>query len=185
MKKKTRLQKEYGKKVVATLSKEYGIKNVLAVPKVVKVIVNMGVGDTLKSKDALERAKKDMARITGQSPSVRAAKVSVASFSLRKGMPVGLKSTLRSDRMYAFLDRLFSVVLPRLRDFRGLSIKSFDKNGNYTIGIAEHTVFPEIDLAKSGSRGLEITIVTDTNDKEEAKRLLELLGMPFAKEGSR
>ena len=127
--------------------------------------------------------KKDLATITGQAPSVRNAKVSIASFSLRAGMPVGLSVTLRGGRMYSFLDRLFSIVLPRLRDFRGVSLKSFDEMGNYTLGLEEHTVFPEIDSTKSASaHGFEVTIVTTAKDKEQSKRLLELMGMPFQKD---
>ena len=160
---------------------EFGIKNKLAVPRIEKVVVNMGVGDAVKNKEVLRQAKSDLAVISGQAPQIRQAKVSVASFSVRKGMPVGVKVTLRKDRMYSFLDRLFSVVLPRLRDFRGVSLKSFDKNGNYTLGIEDHTVFPEVDLARSQARGLEVTIVTSTSDNEKAKKLLKLLGMPFEK----
>jgi large subunit ribosomal protein L5 len=124
-----------------------------------------------------------LALITGQKPTIRPAKISVAGFNIREGMPVGLSVTLRGERMYDFLEKLFSIVLPRLRDFRGLPVKSFDKSGNYTIGIAEHTVFPEIDVTKTaGPRGMEITIVTNTDNVEESKKLLELMGMPFAKE---
>jgi large subunit ribosomal protein L5 len=178
---KSRLKKTYEKEVVSQLKKEFGIKNTLAVPKISKVIVNMGVGDAVKDKGVLERAKADIAAITGQIPSERAAKVSVASFSIRRGMIVGLKTTLRGSKMYVFLDKLFSIVLPRLRDFRGLSKDSFDEHGNYTIGLEEHIVFPEIDLAKSTPHGLEITIVTNTKDKEKAEKLMELMGMPFEK----
>ncbi|OGM28076.1 50S ribosomal protein L5 [Candidatus Woesebacteria bacterium RIFCSPLOWO2_01_FULL_39_61] len=179
-----RLKEKYIKEVAPELSKEFEIKNKFAYPKVTKVIINMGVGEAIKNKELMQTLKKDMATITGQTPSTRKAKVSVASFGVRRGMPVGLKVTLRGSRMYFFLDKLFSIVLPRLRDFRGVSAKSFDKNGNYTLGITEHTVFPEIDLAKSQPRGLEITIVTNTDKVDEAKRLLELSGMPFAKDGS-
>ena len=176
-----RLQEKYNKEIVSQLTSEFDIENKLAAPRVTKVVVNSGVGEASKSKDLLARTKEDLAKITGQAPSVRQARRAVASFSIRKGMPVGLKVTLRGKRMYDFLDRLFSVVLPRLRDFRGVPLKGFDKGGNYSLGITEHTVFPEIDLAKSGARGLEVTIVTSTNNKKKAKRLLELLGMPFEK----
>ena len=176
-----KLKINYFKEVAPKLAAEFDIKNKLAVPRVIKVVVNMGIGDTLKSKELLESARKDMATITGQIPSTRAARVSVASFSIRRGMPVGLKVTLRGDRMYAFLDRLFSIVLPRLRDFRGLTLKSFDKFGNYNLGVREHTVFPEVSQGKNVSRGLEITLVTNSNNKEKSKRLLELMGMPFEK----
>jgi large subunit ribosomal protein L5 len=181
-KKTLRLKTKYEKEVVPQLAKEFKLTNKLAVPRIVRVIVNMGIGEVAKNKELLETAKHDMATITGQMPTVRPAKVAVASFSIRRGMPVGLKVTLRGGRMYAFLDKLFSIALPRLRDFRGLSPKSFDKHGNYTLGIEEHTVFPEIDLSKvSRSLGLEITIITNTEATDKAKRLLELLGMPFEK----
>lgn len=182
MNKNSRLKEKFENEIIEKLAKEFGIDNKMAVPRVSKVVVNMGVGDTVKDKGVLEQARNDLAAITGQLPSTRAAKVSVASFSVREGMPVGLKVTLRRDRMYAFLDKLFSVVLPRLRDFRGVPIKSFDKNGNYTIGIEESTVFPEVDYAKTKPRGLEVTVVTSTNDNKKAKALLGYLGMPFVKE---
>lgn len=176
-----RLKEKYEKEVVAQLLKELGVKNRMAAPRVVKVIVNMGTGDALKNKELLAQAKLDLAKITGQAPSVRPAKAAVASFSIRRGMPVGLKVTLRGEKMYDFLDKLFSIVLPRLRDFRGVSLKSFDKEGNYTIGISEHSVFPEVDIGKLRARGLEVTIVTSADDVEKSRRLLELLGMPFEK----
>jgi large subunit ribosomal protein L5 len=177
-----RLTEIYQKQALPKMSEEFGIKNSMALPKITKVVVNMGVGAAAKNKEELQQYQKDLAIITGQQPSVRNAKASVASFSLRQGMPVGLKTTLRKERMYSFLDRLMSVVLPRLRDFRGVSAGSFDKNGNYTLGIEQHIVFPEIDAVKSKPHGLEITIVTNTNETEKAKRLLELLGFPFEKE---
>ncbi len=178
-----RLKEKYNKEIKAVLTKELGVKNQMSVPTLVKVVVNMGVGEAAKSKQAMESLQKDMAAITGQAPSTRNAKVSIASFSLRAGMPVGLSVTLRGERMYSFLDRLFSIVLPRLRDFRGVSDKSFDKQGNYTLGVTEHTVFPEIDPTKSANaHGMEITIVTTGSDMLQSKRLLELLGMPFVKE---
>lgn len=176
-----RLKEKYLKEIMPQLSKDFGIDNKFAQPKVTKVVVNMGTGEAIKNKELTQVLKKDMATITGQNPSTRKAKVSVASFGVRRGMPVGLMVTLRGDRLYFFLDKLFSIVLPRLRDFRGVSGKSFDKSGNYTLGIAEHTVFPEIDLAKSQPKGLEITIVTNTKNPESSRRLLELLGMPFEK----
>jgi large subunit ribosomal protein L5 len=181
MKNKARLQQKYEKEVAPKLESELGIKNKMAIPRIEKVTINMGVGNVIKSKEALESLKKDFALITGQLPSIRTAKISIASFGVRQGMPVGLAVTLRGERMYSFLDRLFSIVLPRLRDFRGLSLKSFDKFGNYTLGIWEHTVFPEIGVGKSAPHGMEITITTNAKDKEKAKKLLELLGMPFEK----
>lgn len=159
------------------------MKNKLQIPKVVKVVVNSGVGDALKNKELFEQIKKDFSAITGQLPQARPAKKSVAAFSIRKGQTVGVRVTLRGERMYAFLDRLFTIVLPRLRDFRGVSPASFDREGNYTLGIPEHTVFPEIDLIKSTPRGLEITIVINTKDATVNKRFLELMGMPFEKQG--
>jgi large subunit ribosomal protein L5 len=178
---KSRLQEKYEKEVIPQLVKEFGIKNKMAVPKIVKVVVNIGVGSVIKNKELVESLKKDLAAITGQRPSVRVAKVSIASFSLRIGMPVGLAVTLRKERMYAFLDRIFSVVLPRLRDFRGVSRKSFDRDGNYTLGFAEHSVFPEVDIARSSTHGMEMTIVTNSGSKKVSERLLTLLGMPFEK----
>jgi len=176
-----RLKEKYQKEIKPNLSKEFGIKNDMAQPKVTKVVINIGVGDAVKNKEIIGQLKKDLAAITGQLPSVRLAKVSVASFGVRRGMPVGLTVTLRGNRAYVFLDKLFSIVLPRLRDFRGLSAGSFDKGGNYTLGLTEHTVFPEIDITKSQPKGLEITIVTNVKDVEKSKKLLELMGMPFEK----
>lgn len=179
-----KLKQKFEKKISAKLAKDLGIKNKMAVPRVEKVVVNLGVGELLKNKEAMEQIKNDISKITGQVPSVRLAKISVAGFGVREGMPVGLKVTLRGVRMYDFLEKLFSIVLPRLRDFRGLSLKSFDANGNYTIGLSEHTVFPEIDSGKIATpRGLEVTVVTSTRNKDEARMLLEELGMPFEKEG--
>lgn len=175
-----RLQEKYLKEVAPKLSTELGISNKMAIPKPIEVVLNMGVGEASRTKERLEQCKRDLAAISGQLPSIRVAKVSVASFNIRRGMPVGLKVTIRGERMYSFLDKLFSIVLPRLRDFRGLSVESFDKMGNYTLGISEQTVFPEIDIAKSAPHGLEITIVTNAGSCEQSKRLLELLGMPFA-----
>jgi large subunit ribosomal protein L5 len=178
-----RLQEKYEKEIKKVLAQELGIKNPMALPKLSKVVVNMGVGDMIKNQAGMDALKRDLAQITGQMPSTRMAKVSIATFNIRAGMPVGLSTTLRSERMYSFLDRLFSIVLPRLRDFRGIPTKSFDKAGNYTLGVLEHTVFPEIDIAKSApAHGMEITIVTTAKDKEASKKLLELLGCPFIKE---
>jgi large subunit ribosomal protein L5 len=166
-----------------TLGQELKIKNDLAIPGLKKIVVNMGTGESLRNKEQAAKLHEDMASITGQKPAIRAARVSIAGFNLRAGQPVGLTVTLRGERMYQFLDKLISVVLPRLRDFRGISRTSFDQNGNYTLGFSEHTVFPEIDLAKADrTRGLEITIVSNSGSKERGLRLLELLGMPFIKE---
>lgn len=179
---KPRLQEKYEKEIKDALSKEHKIKNSLALPKVTKVVVNVGIGALAKNKAQIDALRRDFAQITGQSLSVRNARVSIASFSLREGQPVGLSATLRGAKMYAFLDRLFSTTLPRLRDFRGVSAKSFDNQGNYTLGFDDHTVFPEIDTTKSAQpHGFEVTIVTSTKNKDVAKKLLELLGCPFEK----
>jgi|SRR3989344_8025624 len=177
-----RLKDKYQKEVVPVLLQEFGSKNKMSLPKVAKVVINMGIGEVAKNKEALEQVKKDIAQISGQQPQIRPAKISVASFGVRRGMPVGLRVTLRGEKAYVFLDKLFSIVLPRLRDFRGVSRTSFDKEGNYTLGISEYTVFPEIDITKSQPRGLEITLVTNLKDVEKSRRLLELMGVPFAKE---
>lgn len=177
-----RLKQKYESEIKEVLAKEFSIKNKLAAPKLEKIVVNMGVGEAAKNQQVMDALKRDIAAITGQTPSVRNARVSIASFSLRAGMPVGLSATLRGEKMYSFFDRLVSIGLPRLRDFRGVPVKSFDKFGNYTLGFAEHTVFPEIDPAKSANaHGMEVTIVTSAKDPEKAKKLLELLGMPFEK----
>ncbi len=176
------MQNKYLKEVVPALIKQFDIKNKMAVPKIEKVVVNMGIGQAGRDKAKIAALKADMAAITGQSASVRGARLSVAGFNIREGLPVGLRVTLRGRRMYDFLTRLISVVLPRLRDFRGVKSGSFDKNGNYTLGFREHSVFPEIDIAKSGSHGVEVTIVTTAGSVDRAKKLLELIGMPFEKD---
>ena len=175
--------KEMYQNAIPDMKKEFGIKNTLALPRIDKVVVNVGTGDKLRSKDTRAKLLEDFAKITGQKPKIQKARISVAGFSIREGMPVGLTSTLRRDRMYAFLDKLVSVVLPRLRDFRGIPTKSFDKFGNYTLGLTEHTVFPEIDLgATPQPHGLEITLVIKNSNPEKSKKMLELIGMPFQKE---
>lgn len=177
------LLENYRTKTVPKLKEEFGLDNPMAVPKVVKVVVNTGIGDAKDNKEEQERVVRDLASITGQKPMVRKAKKSVSGFGTRRGQPVGVAATLRGKRMYDFLERLFRIVLPRLRDFKGVSRRAFDNSGNYTLGIAEHTVFPEIDIGKVGKvRGLEITIVTNTHDKKKSMRLFEELGMPFEKE---
>lgn len=179
---KSRLKEKYEKEIVPNLQKEFGIENTSAIPEVEKVVLNMGIGEISKDKELKAMLIRDLATISGQIPSIRLAKVSVAAFGIRLGMPVGLSATLRGERMYSFLDKFFSIVLPRLRDFRGVSVKSFDKVGNYTLGLTEHTVFPEIDSTKSNKpKGLEVTIVTSSDDPAKSKKLLELLGMPFEK----
>ena len=182
-KKSPRLEEKYKTEVVKTLTKEFGIKNKLAVPKVEKVVVNSGIGGASKDKGLISGYSDDFAKITGQKPSVQKAKLSVASFGIREGNAVGFRTTLRSAKMYHFLDRLFSIALPRLRDFRGLPVASFDKFGNYSLGMEDNSVFPEVEMdRKAKPFGLEITIVTSTKDTGKAKRLLELMGMPFVKE---
>jgi large subunit ribosomal protein L5 len=177
------LYKDYQIKIKSELKKELNLTNDMMVPKLVKIVINTGTGDAIKSKDSLAKISDDLGLITGQKPKVTKARVSIAGFNIRAGMNVGLVVTLRGKKMYDFYEKLVKIVLPRLRDFRGVPIKSFDKAGNYTIGITEHTVFPEVDLAKvEKPRGMEITIVTSTKNKDESRKLLELLGMPFEKE---
>jgi large subunit ribosomal protein L5 len=177
------LQEEYKTKIKDELVKEFDIKNVMAIPKVTKIVVNTGIGEALKSKEISAKIAEDLAKITGQKPKVTKARVSIAGFGIRSGMNVGMVVTLRGARMYDFLEKLIKITLPRLRDFRGIPLKSFDKVGNYTLGVVEHTVFTEIDLANVDKpKGMEVNIVTNTKDKEQSKRLLELLGMPFEKE---
>lgn len=176
-----RLKKHY-QEIIPILLSEFGGKNQLAAPRLEKVIINQGIKEATSDKVVLDKAISELSQVTGQKPQVRRAKKSIAAFKLVKGEPIGLRVTLRGFRMYHFLDRLFNIVLPRVRDFRGASFKAFDGRGNYTLGIRELVVFPEIDLAKVDKiRGLEITIVTNTQSDEKAKRLLELLGMPFKK----
>jgi large subunit ribosomal protein L5 len=179
---KLNLAQKYTKEVLPVMAKEFGVANKLAVPRLQKIVVNMGIGDLAKDKANFAKLQTNLAAITGQKPSVRLAKLSVAGFGIRAGMPVGLSVTLRGSRMYDFLGRLTGVVLPRLRDFRGIANKGFDSVGNYTLGLAEYTVFPEVSLEKVDKpRGLEITFVIGGKDKIQSKRLLELLGMPFEK----
>ncbi|MBI4029064.1 MAG: 50S ribosomal protein L5 [Candidatus Blackburnbacteria bacterium] len=177
-----RLREKYQKNVGPKVGAEFGIENKVAQPKIEKVVVNMGIGELKDSKDEREKVVNEMASIVGQKPSLRLARKSIAGFNIREGQPVGISATLRGIRMYDFLDKLFNIVLPRIRDFRGVSQTSFDKNGNYTLGLTEHTVFPEIDLGKiTRIRGLEITIVTNTHNPQISERLLEEMGMPFEK----
>ncbi len=176
------LKEKYEKEVRPLLKKEFGVTAAMAVPGITKIVVNVGTGELLKNKEAKEKLMKDLAMMTGQKPKVQEAHISVAGFGIRKGNPVGLSVTLRRKRMYEFLGRLISIVLPRLRDFRGLPFSSFDKHGNYSIGFPEYSVFPEIDVTKvEKSRGVEITIVTNARNVEKSKRLLTLMGLPFEK----
>ncbi len=179
---RSRLRERYEKEVVPVLMAEFGYRNVMEVPRLHKVVVNVGLGEAIQNPKALDNASRDLAAITGQKPAVRRARKSIAAFRLRAGMPIGLMVTLRGERMYEFLDRLMNAALPRLRDFRGVSAKSFDGRGNYTLGLREQLVFPEIEYDKVDKiRGLEVSIVTTARTDQEARRLLELLGMPFQK----
>ncbi len=162
------------------MRQEFQYKNVMQVPRLVKVVVNVGLGEAIQNAKALDAAVQDIAAITGQRPVITRAKKSVAAFKVRTGMPIGVMVTLRGDRMYDFLDKLMNVVLPRIRDFQGVSTKSFDGRGNFSLGLQEQIVFPEIEYDKVDKiRGMEITIVTTAKTDEEARRLLQLLGMPF------
>ena len=176
-----RLQEKFREDVVPELMKEFGYANVMQVPKLEKIVVNVGLGEAISNAKALYSAAADVAAITGQRPVVTRAKKSIAAFKLRAGMPVGVTVTLRGARMYEFLDRLTAITLPRIRDFRGTPSRSFDGRGNYSLGLREQIAFPEIDYDKVDRlRGLEISIVTTAKTDEESKRMLELLGMPFA-----
>ena len=178
-----RLKEKYYKEVVPALMKELGLKNVMEVPRIEKVVLNIGVGEGKDNAKALEAAARDLAVISGQKPVIRRARKSIAGFRLRKGQPIGVKVTLRGDRMWAFLDRLINIALPRVRDFRGVSPHAFDGRGNYSLGFREQLVFPEIDYDKIDKvRGLQVTIVTTAETDEEAYKLLEKLGMPFRKQ---
>ena len=175
-----RLKLEYREQVVSELTDRFGYDNNMQAPRLVKISVNMGIGEGTTNPKAVEAAAKDLAIITGQRPVIIKARRSVAGFKLRAGMTVGCKVTLRGDRMYEFLDRLLSIALPRVRDFRGLSRQSFDGRGNYSLGLVEQLIFPEIDYDKIDKlRGMDITLVTTANSDEEAEALLEELGFPF------
>jgi len=177
-----RLRDKYLKEVVPALMKEYDYKNPNQVPKLMKLTVNMGVGQATQNKALLDNAVKDMVQITGRKPVITKAKKSISNFKLREGMPIGCMVTLRGEIMYEFLDRLIAIVIPRMRDFRGMSPKSFDGRGNYSMGIKEQTVFPEIEYDKIDAvRGMNISIVTSAATDEEGRSLLKTLGMPFKK----
>jgi large subunit ribosomal protein L5 len=177
-----RLREKYRNEVAPELMKEFGYSNIMQVPKLQKIVVNVGVGEAINNAKALESVVGDLSAITGQRPVVTRAKKSIAAFKLRAGMPVGATVTLRGPRMYEFLDRLVAITLPRIRDFRGVSPNSFDGRGNYTLGLQEQIAFPEIDYDKiDRARGLEVSLVTSAKTDEEGRRLLALLGMPFAR----
>lgn len=177
-----RLQDKYQNEVVPAMMKEFNYKSVMEVPAIEKVVVNIGVGDAIQNSKLLDEAVEELAAITGQQPVITKAKKSIANFKLREGMPIGCKVTLRRQKMYEFLDKLFNISLPRVRDFRGVSDTSFDGRGNYTLGIKEQIIFPEIDFDQvNRSRGMDVVIVTSAKTNEEAKALLTKMGMPFKK----
>jgi large subunit ribosomal protein L5 len=176
------LKEHYQKEILPGLIKEFGLNNAMQAPRVEKIVVNIGVGEALDNAKALDGAVNDLTTITGQQPVVTKARKSIANFKLREGRSIGVKVTLRGERMWSFFDRLVNVALPRTRDFRGVSPNSFDGRGNYTLGIREQLIFPEIDYDKIDRiRGFEVTIVTSAPDDEQGRRLLQLLGMPFGK----
>jgi large subunit ribosomal protein L5 len=176
----SRLRDRYSKEVAPALAKEFGYKNVMAIPKVEKVGVNMGLGEATGNAKIVDVGADELARVTGQKPVVTRAKKSIAQFKVRKGMPIGAMVTLRGDRMWEFLDRLISIALPRVRDFRGVSPRGFDGRGNYTLGLKDQLLFPEIDYMKvDKARGMNISVVTTAKTDEESRKLLQLLGMPF------
>jgi large subunit ribosomal protein L5 len=180
-----RLLDAYKQDVIPALMNEFGYDNVMQAPKLTKIVVNIGLGESIQNAKAIDAAVGDLTAIVGQKPVVTRAKKSIAAFKLRQGMPIGAMVTLRGERMYEFLDRLVAVALPRIRDFRGVSPNSFDGRGNYTLGVREQLIFPEIEYDKiDKTRGLEMSFVTTAQNDEEGQRLLALLGMPFAKKES-
>mgnify|MGYP001619041454 FL=1 len=179
-----RLQARYKNDVAPALSKEFGFHNPMQIPRLQKVVVNVGVGEALDNSKALDAAVNDITVVTGQKPVVTKARVSISNFKLREGRDIGVKVTLRGERMWSFLDRLMNIALPRTRDFRGVSADAFDGRGNYTLGLTEQLIFPEIQYDKIDKlRGLELTVVTTAENDDQGRRLLQLLGMPFAKKG--
>jgi large subunit ribosomal protein L5 len=176
----SRLRQRYEKEVIPALKKEFGYPNVMAIPRIQKVVVNMGLGEATQNAKIIDTGVDEVSRITGQRPVVTRAKKSIAQFKVRKGMPIGTMVTLRGERMWEFLDRLISVALPRVRDFRGVSPRGFDGRGNYTLGLRDQLLFPEIDYMKvDKARGMNISVVTTARTDEESRKLLQLLGMPF------
>ena len=177
-----RMQERYNNDVVPALRKTFDLKNIMQVPRITKVVVNIGMGEALDNPKALESAVSDLTTVTGQKPVTTKARKSIANFKLREGRLIGTKVTLRGDRMWAFLDRLLSTALPRVRDFRGVSPNAFDGRGNYTLGLRDQLIFPEIEYDKIDKlRGMEVTIVTTAKNDDQARALLQLLGMPFSK----
>jgi large subunit ribosomal protein L5 len=176
----TRLKERYLNEVVPALRKEFGYTNIMAVPKITKVVVNMGLGEGTQNAKIVDTGAEELTKITGQRAAVTKATKSIAQFNVRKGMPIGAMVTLRGERMYEFVDRLISIALPRVRDFRGVSARGFDGRGNYTVGLRDQLIFPEIDYLKvDKARGMNISFVTTAKTNEEARRLLQLMGMPF------
>ena len=176
----SRLKEKYQKDVVAALTKEFGYKNVMAVPKITKVVVNMGLGEATSNAKIVDTGADELARITGQRPVTRRAKKSIAAFKVRKGMPIGTMVTLRGARMWEFLDRLMNIALPRVRDFKGVSPRGFDGRGNYTLGLRDQLLVPEIDYMKvDKARGMNVSVVTTARTDQEARKLLQFIGMPF------
>ena len=177
-----RLRERYTKEIAPALGRELGITNRMAIPRLEKVVLNMGLGEAVANPKILEGAAEELSAIAGQRAVVTKAKKSIATYKLRAGMPIGARVTLRGDRMYEFLDRLINIALPRVRDFRGVSSKAFDGRGNYTLGVRDHFIFPEIDYSRTDkSKGLNVTIVTTAGRDDRAKELLKSLGMPFGK----
>ena len=176
----SRLKDKYINDIMPQMMKRFGYKNVMEVPKVDKIVINMGLGEAIQNVKVLEAAEKELAAITGQKPVITKARKAIANFKLREGMPIGCKVTVRRERMYEFLDRLLNLALPRIRDFKGVSAKAFDGRGNYALGIREQIIFPEIDYDKIDKiRGMNIVIATTAKNDEEAKALLQFMGMPF------
>ena len=176
----TRLREKYAKEVVPALTKEFGYKNVMAVPRIDKVVVNMGLGEATSNAKIIDTGADELARITGQKPVTRRAKKSIAAFKVRKGMPIGTMVTLRGAHMWEFLDRLMNIALPRVRDFKGVSPRGFDGRGNYTLGLRDQLLFPEIDYMKvDKARGMNVSVVTTAKTDQEARKLLQFVGMPF------
>ena len=176
----SRLRERYLKEVVPALQKEFGYTNVMAIPRLEKVVVNMGLGEATSNAKLADVGADELGKITGQKAAVRKAKKSIAQFKVRQGMPIGAMVTLRGDRMYEFLDRLMNIALPRVRDFRGVSAKGFDGRGNYTLGLKDQLLFPEIDYLKvDKARGMNVSVVTTAKTDEEARKLLQFMGMPF------
>ena len=176
----SRLREKYQKDVIPALKKEFGYKNIMAVPKIQKVVVNMGLGEATANAKIIDTGADELSRITGQKPVTRRSKKSIAQFKVRKGQPVGTMVTLRGERMWDFLDRLMSIALPRVRDFKGVSPRGFDGRGNYTLGLRDQLLFPEIDYMKvDKARGMNVSVVTTAKTDQEARKLLQFIGMPF------